>query len=360
MKSTATFSIASAMSEATILIVDDEPTNVRLIRKVLQQSGFRNILHTTNPLDVADIIARHEIDLAIFDLMMPELTGTDLISILQKTLGDLCPPIIILTATTSIEARVDALNCGARDYVSKPFSIPELNVRVKNMLEMQISQKWIRSQNQILERRVADRTDELYKTRLEIIQRLGRAAEYRDNETGTHILRMSKTSELLARQIGLREEVCEAYLNAAPMHDIGKIGIPDSVLLKPGKLSAPEWKIMQSHAQIGADLLVGSDSPLLILAAEIALAHHEKWDGSGYPRGLSGLAIPLSARIVAMADVYDALRSRRSYKEPWSEADALVEIRRGDASHFDPDLIVAFEAIQPEVEAFRSQHADPV
>ena len=354
------FSIDSALSAATILIVDDEPANVKLLHQVLLHSGYHNIVQTTDPRDVAEIIKTKEIDLAIFDLMMPELSGTDLIPILERELGARCPPVLILTAATSMEARIEALDAGARDYVNKPFSIPELTARVKNLLEMHLLQKWIRDENQLLETRVAERTAALYNTRLEIIRRLGRAAEYRDNETGMHIIRMSKTSALLAEKLGYTASASEDFLNAAPMHDIGKIGIPDRVLLKPGKFSGPEWQIMQTHAQIGADILHGTHSPLLEFAAEIALNHHEKWDGSGYPRGLKGEDIPLSGRIVAVADVYDALRSKRTYKTAWTEAAALDFMLANKGKHFAPNIVDAFLSIRAQVERLVAEHADPV
>lgn len=269
------FPIDSALSAATILIVDDEPANVKLLHQVLLHSGYQHIVQTADPRDVAEIVKTKAIDLAIFDLMMPELSGTDLIAILEQELGADCPPVLILTAASSMEARIEALDAGARDYVNKPFSIPELTARVKNLLEMHLLQKWIRDENQLLGTRVAERTEALYNTPLEIIRRLGRAAEYRDNETGMHIIRMSKTSALLAGKLGYTASASKDFVNAAPMHDIGKIGIPDYVLLKPGKLSRTEWQIMQTHAQIGADILHGTDSPLLEFAAEIALSHHE-------------------------------------------------------------------------------------
>jgi putative two-component system response regulator len=219
--------------------------------------------------------------------------------------------------------------------------------------------KRVREQNEALEQRVRERTQELNDTRLEIIRRLGLAAEYRDNETGLHIIRMSTYAQLLAQAAGLDEQRQELILNASPMHDIGKLGIPDRVLLKPARLDDEEWRIMKTHARIGADILGGHHSGLLNMATEIALCHHEKWDGSGYPRGLKGEEIPLEARIVAIADVFDALTSTRPYKKAWSVEDALAEIANSAGSHFDPELAQRFLAITPRLLPVMEQYAEP-
>jgi len=218
----------------------------------------------------------------------------------------------------------------------------------------------LRSQNKTLEKRVQERTQELFQTQLEIIKRLGLAAEYRDNETGLHIVRMSQISALLAKAAGLDDVEAEMVLNASPMHDIGKIGIPDHILLKPGKLNSEEWVTMQTHTTIGARILSGHHSSLLEMACEIALTHHEKWDGSGYPKGLKGNDIPLTGRIVALADVFDALTSERPYKHAWTARDAVTLIKEDSGKHFDPRLVEQFLSLLPEIVAIKEKYAEPV
>jgi putative two-component system response regulator len=235
----------------------------------------------------------------------------------------------------------------------------ELLARVRNLLEVHRYQTHLRRQNVVLEEKVRERTRELHDTRLEIIHRLGRAAEYRDNETGLHIIRMSRYSQTLGRLAGLDDEEADLLLHASPMHDIGKIGIPDRILLKPGKLDPDEWTVMQTHARIGADLLDGHPAPLLRMARDIALTHHEKWDGSGYPDGRRGEEIPLVGRIVAVADVFDALTSARPYKPAWPLEKALDYIRAQRGRHFDPALAGLFLEHLPEFLVIRERYAEP-
>ena len=257
-------------------------------------------------------------------LVLTGYNGYEVMEQIREEVGEAenMPPILMLTAQHAQEYRQRALDNGALDYVTKPFHTEELLSRLRNLLEVQLAKKYMRNQNEILEEKVAlrtrelqERSQELHETRLQVVRRLGRAAEYRDNETGLHIVRMSKMAALIGKAAGLSDYQCDLLLNAAPMHDIGKLGIPDSILLKPGKLERDEWKIMQTHAQIGADILSGDDSELLNMAEEIALTHHEKWNGKGYPNGLSGEDIPLSGRLCALSDVFDALTSVRPYKE---------------------------------------------
>jgi putative two-component system response regulator len=226
------------------------------------------------------------------------------------------------------------------------------------MLEVRLLHKRVRDQNRILEEKVDARTREIRETRLEVIRRLGRAAEYRDNETGLHIIRMSLATSFLGRAVGLSSDQCDLLLHASPMHDIGKIGIPDRILLKPGPLDPEEWTIMKRHPTIGAELLAGGSSELMQMAETIAHCHHEKFDGSGYPRGLEGEQIPLAARIVAVCDVFDALLSKRPYKAPWTVDEALAELDRRAGAHFDPDLVVKFHAILGDVLQIHARYAD--
>lgn len=348
----------AAIRNCPILLVDDEPANLKLLERMLGMDGYRNIISTEDPRLAVNLYLQHHCELVLLDIRMPHMNGFEVLAELKKTCID--PPlVVVLTAQTSHEFRLRALTEGARDFIGKPFDRSELLARVANMLEMQLLQKQVREHNRILELRVRERTAELYSTRLEIVHRLGRAAEFRDNETGMHIIRMSKTSALIGRGMGLDDEQCELLLNASPMHDIGKIGIPDQVLLKPGELNPDEWKIMKRHTNIGADILGGHESELLEMARVIALTHHEKWNGSGYPQGLAGEAIPLPGRIVALADVFDALTSVRPYKKAWDVDEAVGFIESNSGTHFDPRLVTVFMQHLEEILDIKDAYADP-
>ncbi len=346
------------IKNAAIAIVDDEPANVLLVERTLSGAGYRTLHSTTDSRQALELIRRHRPALLLLDLNMPHLNGLQLMAQMAATLSD-PPTVVVLTAQTALEHRLNVLQQGARDFISKPFEIPELLARVHNSLETHLLQARLRNDNILLEQRVAERTQELHDSRLEIIRRLGRAAEFRDNETGLHIIRMSKYSELLGRCAGMSDGEAELLLQASPMHDIGKIGIPDQILLKPGKLNAEEWETMKQHAQIGADLLDGSSAPLLVVAREIALTHHEKWDGSGYPHALRGESIPLVGRIVAVADVFDALTSERPYKAAWPIPKAIELLQAERDRHFDGRLVDLFIANLDAVLAIRERHAEP-
>lgn len=344
---------------ARILIVDDEPVNLKLLDKMLSAQGYSNLVLIQNPLQVLETYQQQRADLILLDINMPQLDGFGVLEQLKALNDPLLPPIVILTAQHSQDFLLRALNAGARDFITKPFDRNELLARVRNMLDAQLAHRLVYEQKDVLDEMVQIRTDELRRTRLQVVQRLGRAAEYRDNETGNHILRMSHISALLAKSIGWNEADCELMLHASPMHDIGKIGIPDHILLKPGSFEPEEWEIMKNHAIIGANILEGDDSDLMKCAAEIALTHHEKWDGSGYPQGLAGEAIPLSGRIAALADVFDALTSVRPYKKAWT-VDAAVElIKKNRSTHFDPDLVDMFLKLLPEILQIRERFSEP-
>jgi putative two-component system response regulator len=343
------------IKEAKILIVDDQPANVTLIEKMLDIEGYLNVIATTDPTQVKSIYLEQNSDLILLDLNMPVMDGYQVLEGIREVDPDY-PPIIVLTAQSDRESRIKALDLGARDFLAKPFDRVELMTRIRNMLEVRIMTKAMKNQNKILDGMVKERTKELKDTRLEVIRRLGRAAEYRDDMTGFHIIRMSRYSQLLALAAGMQEEDAELLLNASPMHDIGKIGIPDSVLMKPGKFEPEEWKIMQSHVDIGVEILSGSDSVLMNMAAEVAQNHHEKWDGSGYPRALAGENIPLTGRIVAVADVFDALTSERPYKKAWSIEDAIEYLKEQSGKHFQPRLVELFIGIFPEILKVRNEY----
>jgi len=348
----------SDLKSSHVLVVDDDHSSARLIELALNSVGYDNITTTLDSKRVLDIYKDRQCDLLILDLNMPEMDGFDIMLQLKKYHEHNIPPILVLTGQDEQDIRIRALQNGARDYLTKPFLTEELIARASNLLEMHCQQKNIQHYSEQLERQVKERTVELHSTRLEIVQRLGQAAEYRDNETGMHIIRMSKISEMLGNAIDLNARTCDLLLNASPMHDIGKIGIPDNILLKPGKLDPNEWETMKTHTTIGATILSGSNSDLLEMARSIALSHHEKWDGSGYPSNLAGDDIPLVGRIVALADVFDALTSERPYKKAWPIEAALEYIREQKGKHFDPDLVDAFSSIVPQILTISEQYAD--
>ena len=351
--------ISTDTKMASILVVDDEPANVRLMEKMLKATGYSNVVSTMDPLQALPLYLEHNSDLILLDINMPKLDGYGVMEQIKAEKGDNMPPILMLTAQSAQEFIQRALSNGARDYVTKPFDMSELMARVHNMLKVQMADKFMRYQNEILEQKVQKRTKEIYDTRMQVVRCLGRAAEYRDEETGLHIVRMSKMSAVMGKALGMDDEQCDLLLNASPMHDIGKIGIPDDVLLKPGKFEPHEWEIMKSHAQIGFDILSEGDSDLMKMASEIAISHHEKWNGSGYPNGLEGEDIPLVGRITALADVFDALTSVRPYKKAWTVEDSVNLIKEESGKHFDPELVRIFLEKLPEIVAIKETYAEP-
>jgi putative two-component system response regulator len=344
--------------QARIFAVDDEPSNLKLLEKMLVHQGYPTPVLIQDPRQVIPLYLEARPDLILLDINMPHLNGYQVLEQLRALDDPLLPPVIILTAQNGKDELLKALAAGARDFVSKPFSRVELLMRVRNLLDTYIALRLLHDNHALLEDMVKVRTQELNDARIQVVQCLGRAAEYRDNETGFHILRMSQYSALLAKYLGCSEKQCELLLYASQMHDIGKIGIPDAILLKPGKFSAYEWDMMQTHSSIGAKILEHGDSPLICMARRIALTHHEKWDGSGYPLGLSKDAIPLEGRIVAVADVFDALTSSRPYKQAWLIDDAVQLIRDGAGAHFDPDVVGVFLEHLDEILEIRDLHMD--
>jgi putative two-component system response regulator len=342
-----------------ILVVDDEPVNLRLVEKILHNAGYHNVELVSDSRNVVERFLQQESDLVLLDLNMPNLDGYEVMQKLQALQQNVLPPIMVLTAQQSRDFRVRALDLGARDYITKPFDQIELLARVHNLLQAHRFELSLHAQKDELERLVQERTHELHDTRLQIVRKLGRAAEFRDNETGNHIIRMSNIAVLLGKAVGLDEYQCDLLLNAAPMHDIGKIGIPDSILLKKGKFEPEEWEVMKTHTVIGADILAGDDSEVMKMARSIALTHHEKWDGSGYPAGLAGKDIPLVGRITAIADVFDALTSERPYKCAWPVSKAVVYIEENAGNHFDPGLVALFMDLLPQIQQILNEYSDP-
>ena len=339
----------TTLRDARILLVDDHEANVRLLERILLQAGYTNLRRTTDPRQVLPLFAEGQPDLIVLDLHMPHLDGFAVLEQLRPLIpAGTYLPILVLTADITRDAKQRALAMGARDFLTKPLDHAEVLLRIKNLLETRFLHRALRAQNQQLEQRVRERTRSLEAAQMEILERLARAAEYRDDDTGEHTERVGRIAALLARALGLREAEVELVRRAAPLHDVGKIGIPDEILLKPGKLTDAEFAQMQTHTTIGVKILSGSRFPILQLAAEVALTHHERWDGSGYPHGLAREAIPLPGRIVAVVDVFDALTHERPYKAAWPVAAAVAELRRQRGRQFDPNVVTAFLALQAE------------
>ncbi len=337
-----------------ILVVDDEPKNIQVIGKYLHDKDY-NVSVAANGKAALNFVQNELPDLILLDIEMPEMDGFNVCKILKSSERTSKIPVIFLTAKVGTADILQAFEIGASDYITKPFQTLEVLARVKT----QVENKRLKEN---LEEIVDARTAELRKaleiienSNFDLIDRLGKAAEFRDNETGMHVVRMGHYSYLLGEAIQLEQSKLDILLSASMMHDLGKIGIPDEILLKPGKLTIEEFEIMKTHTTIGAELLSKSDSQLLILAETIALAHHEKWNGSGYPKGLSGTEIPLEARIVAIADVFDALTSERPYKKAWSVEDTINLIQSEKGKHFDPELVDAFIEILPKVLEIKSK-----
>src|SRR6476469_779750 len=332
---------AKAFKQARILIVDDEPANVELLKRLLERSGFVHLHSTNDPREAAPLFKELAPDLVLLDLHMPHMNGLQVIDELNGMGHATYLPILMLTGDMTQEARREALSRGAKDFVNKPFHADEVLLRIRTLLETRFLYLQIQSQNQMLEAKVQERTQELEAAQIEIIERLARAAEFRDDNTGQHTERVGQMAALLAQEIGLADGQVALIRRAAPLHDVGKIGIPDAVLLKLGKLTDEEFALVKTHTTIGERILSGSRFGLLKLAEEIALCHHERWDGSGY-EGLTGEHIPLPGRIVAVADVFDALTQKRPYKAAWPIGDAVAEIERQRHRQFDPAVVDAF------------------
>lgn len=341
--------------DARILIVDDNQVNVTMLEKMLDNAGYTSVLGITDPREVMGIYESFQPEIILLDINMPHLNGYQVMEKINEVKKEAYLPLLVLTAQNDKETCYHALNQGAKDFLTKPFDQTEALIRIRNMLETKLLHDQVSYQNTILEQKVEARTQELHNSRLEIIRRLSLATEYKDSQTGLHIIRMSKMCELIGRSFGMSNQEADLLLNASPMHDIGKLGIPDNVLLKPGKLDRDEYEIVKTHTLIGAKLLDNPSSQLMYMAREIALSHHERWDGAGYPNNLKGAVIPLSARIAAVADVFDALTSVRSYKESWNMNDAVTYIRSNKGIQFDPELVDAFDKITDDIIAIKAQ-----
>lgn len=334
--------MADYSPNARLLIVDDEEANVRLLARTLNQAGYDNISWTCDSREARTLYIRQRPDLILLDLQMPYLDGYQIMDQLSQVSEATYLPILVITGDLSPDTRQRALSMGAKDFIHKPFDPIEVQLRVRTLLETRFLYLRIQSQNHLLEVKVRERTRALEAAQLEILERLATAAEFRDDNTGQHTERVGQTSALVAQQLGWSDSQVGLMRRAAPLHDVGKIGIPDQILLKPGRLTAEEFDVIKTHSSIGARILSGSRFPLLQMAEQIALTHHERWDGNGYTPGVKGDSIPLPGRIVAVADVFDALTQQRPYKPAWPLADAFAEIERQRGGFFDPRIVDAF------------------
>jgi putative two-component system response regulator len=336
-------------NDARVLIVDDQEANVRLLERILQREGYTNVHSTMDPLKVCTLYAEVKPDLLLLDLHMPRLDGFGVMEQLEA----LVPPgayfpILVLTADVTPETKRRALASGAIDFLQKPFDHTEVLLRMKNLLETRSLHLQLQAHNDVLEEKVRERTREVEAAHLEVLERLAIATEYRDDITGQHIRRVGELAALLADGLGLSNAFVALIRRAAPLHDVGKIGIPDRILQKGEALTQAEYEIMKTHTVIGKKILTGGEFPLLQLAETIALTHHECWDGSGYPQGLQGEQIPLPGRIVALVDAFDALTSTRSYKNARSVKEAMVVIKCRAGTQFDPRVVDALLLHTPE------------
>jgi putative two-component system response regulator len=368
------------IASSKILIIDDEPINVKVARKYLKLEGYEHFVTTTDSREAVALVEKERPDVVLLDIMMPHVSGLDVLAALRADKRFVHLPVVILTAATDQATKRRALELGASEFLAKPVDPTELIPRLYNVLTVKRHHDHMEQYAHELEAEVLRRTAELARSRQEVIHCLARAAEFRDDDTGRHVLRVGKYARLIAADLGWKGERLNMLEQAAQLHDIGKIGIPDSILLKPGKLGPEEIEIMHKHAgfgkrimetlpehesnvlrkhtELGSRLLQETDSPILSLASTISLSHHEKWDGSGYPLGLAGEDIPIEGRITAVADVFDALSSKRPYKAPFPLQKCFEILEEGRGKHFDPLVLDAFFRCRVEIVKTQLQYAD--
>ncbi|KPF72238.1 hypothetical protein IP69_04035 [Bosea sp. AAP35] len=343
-----------------IMIVDDNRTYLMVLRGIVNNLGDHEIAVFANPLEALSAAQTTEFDLVLVDYLMPEMDGVAFIQALRRLPNHQHQPIVMVTTTEQRETRIAALDAGATDFLRKPIEPVELRVRVQNLLSLREAQTAMRDKAAWLASEVRQATQALTESQRDMARRLSRAIECRDGHTGDHVSRMAGLCRLIAEQLGLDEERCETIHAAAPMHDVGKIGIPDAILQKPGRLTDAEMAMMRTHVSIGEAILADGRSSLMQCAERIARSHHERWDGKGYPRGLAGDAIPLEGRIAAVADVFEALCANRIYRPGRPIEDARDFIRSGAGSHFDPACVAAFEGCWGKIVALMHETSEPV
>jgi putative two-component system response regulator len=330
---------------ARILVIDDQEQNTRLLTRILEKDGYEQVRWTSDALEGLAIYREFKPDLVLLDVHMGEKDGFEVLQEIVSHDVNSHVPVLMITADHSAEVKHRALALGAKDFIGKPFDSAEVLLRIRNLLETQLLYERLKNQNSELERKVVERTRELEQSQLEVLERLAVAVEFRDDDTGNHTKRVAEVSAMLAQAINLESATIELIRRAAPLHDIGKVGIPDSILLKAGPLTGEEFELMKMHTVIGSRMLSKGRSELVRFSQRIARSHHEWWDGSGYPDRVSGQSIPLEARIVAVADFLDALTHERPYRPAWAIDDTLAEIRRRSGSHFDPTIVKALNEI---------------
>ncbi|HEY5314004.1 MAG TPA: HD domain-containing phosphohydrolase [Pirellulales bacterium] len=368
------------VKKSKILIVDDEPINVKIVRKYLSLEGYQNLVSTNEPREAVQMVIDEEPDAVLLDIMMPRVSGLDILATLRADARWLHLPIVILTAASDLDTKRKALELGASDFLGKPLDQTELMPRIRNVLTVKQHYDSLRNYSQELEAAVLKRTAELARSRQEVIHCLARASEFRDDHTGKHVLRVGRYARLIAAELGWQGERLDMLEQAAQLHDIGKIGIPDAILMKPGKLTTEEFETMKKHSaygksitvtlpeheqnvlkehtELGSRLLETSESPILALAGIVAISHHERWDGTGYPLGLAGEAIPIEGRITAVADVFDALSSKRPYKPAFELSKCFELLEEGRGTQFDSRILDAFFRASGEIIRTQMQYGD--
>ncbi len=366
--------------DACVMIIDDENINIEIVKAYLEEEGFENLVATTQASKAMDMLREHKPDIVLLDIKMPEISGLELLRMMRRDRDMMMIPAIVLTAANDPQVKLQALRLGASDFLAKPVDPSELTLRLENVLAVKAYQDHLADYSEKLEQQVRIRTEELVHSRQEAIHCLARAGEFRDDDTGRHVTRVGRYAAMIAAELGFPQAAIDLIEQAAQLHDVGKIGIPDAILHKPGKLDPQEFEIIQEHCNIGRRIInplsheesirlkthtsvglqiMGStNSPVLRLAAVIAATHHEKWDGSGYPKGLAGNAIPIEGRIVAVADVFDALSSARPYKEAFPIDRCLKILIDSRGKHFDPRVLDAFLRRKEEAIRVREDYVD--
>lgn len=371
-----------APRHSKVLIVDDEFVNIEIVKAYLEEEGFENLISTTESPRAIDMVRNQNPDIVLLDINMPQVSGLDILESMREDRDLMLIPAIVLTAANDPEIKLQALRLGASDFLAKPVDPSELLIRIQNVLAVKAYQDHLADQSEKLEQQVRIRTAELIRSRQEAIHCLARAGEYRDDDTGHHVTRVGRYSAIIATELGFPQNAVDLIEQAAQLHDVGKIGIPDAILHKPGKLDPLEFEMikehcsigrriinplsheesirLKTHTSVGMQIMGSTNSPVLKLASVIAATHHEKWDGSGYPKGLAGNAIPIEGRIVAVADVFDALSSARPYKEAFSIEKCMQILTDGRGSHFDPKVLDAFMRRRNEAVKIREEYFDSV